>query len=207
MRANMYTKMNNKFFVDNGVNVIYVEGTSDNMMDRSILSDNISYHEVNIGDVWSRAKLINYGLAKSKTDVVMISDVDFIYPQSFWTDILDVINNVNVDKNIIGIPVYETDNTDDTKFNMINHNSVRKKYSPYGGCYIVNKQCINEVQNFNENMTGFGFEEREMQIQMKRRGYKTCYTGLLYPLCFVLHYSHSCLMRGPVNLANKKIFR
>ena len=179
-----------------------VEGKSNNMIDGSIIKNvnYITYHVVDIKDVWSRAVLLNYGVDKCKTNTVILSDIDFIYTVKFWNNILNLLNKKDLNKTFIGLALYESEKTFNSSGEMI-----RDKYVPYSACYVIDKNHFVQCGGFDTRMIGFGWEERELQKRLKKNGLDTIYTNLNYPYCYVIHYSHSQNLRGPYSLNNKDL--
>lgn len=200
-RFGLFYKLNKLFFEKYNIKLIVVEGKSHNMINTNLFKkdSHITHYVVDIKNVWSRSVLLNYGVDKCKTDIVILSDIDFIYTVGFWDNILDLLNHTDLKKSFIGVPLYESEKTF-TKGKL-----VRNKYLPYSACYIINKNVFISVGGFNTKMTGYGMEERELQNRLKRNGVNTIYTGLIYPYCYVIHYSHSCNLRGSKNHNNLKI--
>ena len=173
------------------------------MIDTSIIKDinYISYHVVDIKDVWSRAVLLNYGVDKCETNTVVLSDIDFIYTPRFWDNILDLLNHNDLKKSFIGLALYETEKTLDDSNNRV----IRDKYTPYSACYIIDKNVFIDVGGFDTRMIGFGWEERELQKRLLKNKVETIYTNLNYPYCYVLHYSHTGKLRGPQSHKNRDL--
>ena len=200
-RFQLYYNLNNFFFKKYNVKLIVVEGKSDNMIDTTLFKkdSHITYHVVDIKNVWSRALLLNFGVDKSKTETIILSDIDFIYTLSFWNNLLNGLNYINLNKSFVGLAVYESEKT----FN--GNILIRDKYTPYGSCYVINKNVFVQCGGFNTKMIGFGCEERELQKRLKKNGIDTIYTNLIQPNCYVIHYSHNHKLRGPPNSNNRKL--
>ena len=200
-RFQLYYNLNNFFFKKYNVKLIVVEGKSDNMIDTTLLKkdSHITHHVVDIKNVWSRAVLLNFGVDKSTTETIILSDIDFIYTISFWDNLLNGLNYINLNKSFVGLPLYESEKT-------FNGNSlIRDKYTPYSACYVINKNVFVQCGGFNTKMIGFGWEERELQKRLKKNGVDTIYTNLIQPNCYVIHYSHNEKLRGPPNRNNQKL--
>lgn len=200
-RFKLYYTLNKSFFEKYNIKLIITEGKSNNMIDTSIIKDvnYITHYVVDIKDVWSRAVLLNYGVDKCKTGTVILSDIDFIYTHGFWNNILDLLNHTVLKKSFIGLALYETEKTiHDNNNNKV----IRDKYEPYSACYIIDKNVFITVGGFDTKMIGFGWEERELQKRLLKNKVETIYTGLNYPYCYVLHYSHTGKLRGTPSLKN-----
>jgi len=198
-RFKLYYTLNKSFFEKYNIKLMIVEGKSNNMIDSSIIKnvDYITYHVVDIKDVWSRAVLLNYGVDKCKTSTVILSDIDFIYTVKFWDNILHLLNHTDLNKTFIGLALYESEKTLNSSGKMI-----RDKYVPYSSCYIINKSIFVLCGGFDTRMIGFGWEERELQKRLKKNGVDTIYTNLNYPYCYVIHYSHCGKLRGTISYNN-----
>lgn len=193
------------YSINSNIKIIFIEGKSDNLIDTSLfMNDNNVYHYiVDIGNVWSRSVLLNYGMSKCETELVILSDIDFIFPPSFWNTLEDTINKLDIDNYLLGLPVYETNNTLDN-----NNNVIRKKNDPYGACYITNKNLLINNGGFNTKFIGHGMEERELQVRLSKNNILTLYTVLVHPNTYVLHYSHNENIRHleKNNLNEKKYY-
>lgn len=202
-RFKLYYTLNKLFFEKYNIKLIVTEGKSNNMIDTSIIKDikYITHYVVDIKDVWSRAVLLNYGIDKCETNTVILSDIDFIYTQRFWDNILELLNHNDLTKSFIGLALFETEKTIHNKSERV----IRDKYTPYSACYIIDKNVFINVGGFDTKMIGFGFEERELQKRLLKNNVETIYTGLNYPYCYVLHYSHSSNLRGKISYNNKDL--
>ena len=186
-RFQLYYNLNNFFFKKYNIKLIIVEGKSNNMINGKLFKDDhyIKHYIVDIKNVWSRAVLLNFGVSKSTTETIILSDIDFIYTLSFWNNLLNGLNYINLNKSFVGLPLYESEKT------FSNNRLLRDKYIPYSACYIVNKNIFIQCGGFNTKMIEFGWEERELQKRLKKNGIDTIYTTLAYPSCYVIHYSHN----------------
>ena len=201
-RFNKFFEYNKNFFIKYDIKVIFVEGYSNNMINENIFSKYkfIKYFKVNTNKIWSRSKLLNFGINKSDTDILLLTDIDFFFTKKFWENILLNLNHNDFSKNILGIPLYETFYTYDNDKKL-----VRKIYEPYSSFYVVEKKNIVKVGGFDTTFINFGYEERELQCRLKNNGINLNYTSLIFPFCYVLHYSHNHNTRGKKNVTiNKK---
>ena len=91
------------------------------MIDTNIIKDikYITHYVVDIKDVWSRAVLLNYGIDKCETNTVILSDIDFIYTQRFWDNILELLNHNDLTKSFIGLALFETEKLFIIKVNVL----------------------------------------------------------------------------------------
>ena len=190
-RFNIFYECNKDLFLKYKINLIIVEGKSNNIIDKSIFENNelVRYELVDIKNIWSRSLLLNYGVHHSKSDIVILSDIDFIYPKKFWDNILNIINE-SIKANIIGLPLYETWNT-----LGVNKNCVRKKYSPYSACFMVLKETFVKHGGFNTEFIGFGYEDNELLNRLFNNNINFICTSLSHPYGYVLHYSHNNKLR------------
>jgi hypothetical protein len=204
LRSKMFLEMNLPNIIKYKIELIIVEGKSHNMIDLSCLKNIkfIKHHIVDLGDVWSRSILLNYGVLKATREIVILSDVDFAFMDSLWENLEKVFTQINMNEKFLGLPLYETNDTMN-----INGEIIRKKYKPYSACYAVKKSLLIKVGGFNTKFIGFGFEERELQKRFMKVNVTTVYSSFIVPQCFVLHYSHTDKLRDKEDLEkNRKIY-
>jgi len=187
------------FLIKYNINLIIAEGKSDNIIDKQLFikNNNVHHYLIDLGNKWSRSVLLNFAADKCNTEILILSDVDFIYSQAFWSNIEKMINKVNLNKVLIGLPLYETHDTYSS-----NNKLVREKYESFSACYLIKKDIFLNVGGFNTRFTGYGWEERELQKRLKLNNFFIFYSGLEYPDTYVLHYSHSNSF-GRDSLTNK----
>jgi hypothetical protein len=152
----------------------------------------IDYYLVNSETNWSRTKLINYGLSKNDLQLSLITDVDFIFPINFIKKFRNLFKNFNFNNNIIGIPVFETNDV----LNL-NGNKVRNKNDPCGHYYVFDTEVIIKNYGYNFDIEGHGFEEREFLLRNLLNGVNTLFlNNNIFKDLFILHLSHSDISRG-----------
>tara|TARA_B100001769_G_C22062747_1_gene571691 strand:- start:244 stop:1173 length:930 start_codon:yes stop_codon:yes gene_type:complete len=180
-RFKLFYSFIKKHIVEHNIKIIFVEGKSDNQIDTTLFNgeNNVSYYIVDIGNVWSRSVLLNYGILKSETEIILLSDIDFIYPKLFWDTFEYTINRLDLNNSFIGFPLFETFDTRE-----------RKKFTPYSSCYLIKKDLIVKYGGFNCKMINFSLEERELQQRLYLNNIATIYTCFAFPNTYVLHYSH-----------------
>jgi hypothetical protein len=185
----------------NQVDLIIVEDEflfspyDDHNFNIDILSENIKnkirFYRVRTGTSWSRSKLMNFGISKTTTPLVLASDVDFIYPENFINELRFCCNATNFNKYSIGLSSWESH---DSFWN--NGQILRYAYEPYGACYIYSTEIVKQIGAFDTSIINHGTEDREIQKRLLQNECETIYGYLLYPKLYVIHYSHDNISRG-----------
>lgn len=154
---------------------------------------NVRYYRVRSGAEWSRARLLNYGIAKTRTVLFMACDVDFIFSENFCERMEKYCRMVNFYKYSLGVTVYETH---DSYWDDEHTNILRYAYEPYGACYIYLTEGVKYVGGFDTEIVNHGCEDIEMRNRLYANGCETIYSQVIYPELYVLHYSHDNGTRG-----------
>lgn len=197
-RANLSIKsivtLENSKYID----FMIVEDISDDMIQISDeLKDIIKYYIVDSGVPWTRSGLLNFGMKRSTTPLLVMWDADFLFPNNFIPELIKTFRNLNIEKQYFGIPSYETH---DTSIMGIEY----KQGDPYGNLWIYPRESINKVKGMNEDMIGWGWEERELEIKLEKiSNIIPVYTIHLNKKLMVFHYSHIDNMRSKHNPFNK----
>jgi hypothetical protein len=178
------------------VDIIIVEDISDDNFNIEVLSENIKnhirYYQVNTNTTWSRSKLMNFGISKTITPLILANDVDFIFSEHFLKELRECCNNTNFNKYSIGLSLWESH---DSYWN--DNKIMRYAYEPYSACYIYNTEILKRIGGFDTSIINHGTEDRELQKRLSQNGCETIYGHLLYPKLYVIHYSHDNITRGP----------
>lgn len=186
------------------VDFMIVEDVSNNIIDIPDGYDEfIDYHLVNtgVGDSWSRTKLLNYGIKRSKTPLCVMWDVDFLFPENFIEILLNTISGIDYTKHYFGIPSYETHNS------MIQGISYQQG-EPYGNLWVYPKDGVINVGGMNEKMKKWGYEDRELEYKFKKlTDIVPIYIYHLNENLMIFHYSHEDTLRGERNRNNLKFLK
>lgn len=183
--------------------LIIVEDTSKNLIDIKNLLDSgldTKYYLVDTKTSWSRCKLINYGIKKSKLQLSLICDVDFVFDPNFINIFRESLLNYNFNKYGLCIPVFET-NTSYKKFTNI----LRRTNENYGHVWIMDNTMIKTIGGYKFNIDNHGFEERELWIRGIINGYEFIYVNKIFNKLYTLHLSHDNITRGNPRRSEERI--
>ncbi len=187
-RFKIFIEYYNKFCSD--IKLIIVEAKGNDMLDRKLLGNNTEYIPTDIGEKWCLSKLRNMGIQHCNTKFIIFSDVDFIYNNLFSKHIETILNSKDVINSFIGLPIFESWYTFDHIKKKVNRNI----YDEYGAMHLCESEMLKK-HKFNENIKGFGGEERELQRRLKGKGIRTKFIKYPNIPIYTLHYSHDMKTR------------
>jgi hypothetical protein len=161
------TLLKNK--LSNNIEIIIVEQSSDDPLniDKISLTNQVSYYKIETqSNVWDRETVLNYGIEKSKGKHVAIWDICFLCNDRFVEKLLSYVKQVDFNKNIFSVAVYESHDLNN-----------RKKYEGYGNMWIY------DVDKIKNNTTDFNNLNRRLGLGILHSMY-------LDPTLYVIHISH-----------------
>lgn len=182
-------------------NFMIVEDTSEDMLEIPYeYSKYIDYNLVDNGEVWAKSPLLNFGIKRTKTPLVVIWDCDFIFPDNFMDILVKYIKDKNIENQFFCIPSFETI---ECKINGKNY----KAGDPYGNLWVYPTNVLTGVNGFNEEMKDYSPEDREMEYKIykyARLGKKiTTYPSNRYLMVF--HSSHKDSERTDKNMHKNRL--
>jgi len=161
------TLLKNK--LSNNIEIIIVEQSSDDPLniDKISLTNQVSYYKIETqSNVWDRETVLNYGIEKSKGKYVAIWDICFLCNDRFVEKLLSYVKQVDFNKNIFSVAVYESHDLNN-----------RKKYEGYGNMWIY------DVDKIKNNTTDFNNLNRRLGLGILHSMY-------IDPTLYVIHISH-----------------
>ena len=184
-------------------NFIIVEDTSDNLLDLNDFEYKkyLDHYIVDTGVNWSRAKLLNFGIKRSTTELVAMWDCDFLYPEKFTDYLRNIVKYVDFSRFFFAINSFETHNT-----NV--RGTVFRQGEPYGYMWVYHRESLVKVKAFHEKMQDHGWEERYLQDKLKNElKLKTVHSYSINKKMMVFHYSHTSDIRGKFGTPDNKKLR
>lgn len=178
-----------------------VEDFSKDMLDINyfIYRDYITHYKVNTGVSWTRSGLLNFGIKRATTPLVLFWDADVLYPDNFVNLLKDYCNKIDFTNYIFAINMFET------------HDVPLKKRvtflngQPYSHVWVHNRQMLVDIKGFDENIQGHGYEERDLHIRLKiKDNIRPIYSAYLCRDLFACHYSHGDGLRGSLNTIHNR---
>ena len=182
-----------------GIEIILVENKSDNMLDTTKLPkcNYFTHHIIDTGSkVWSRSKILNYGIKRASGKYIMAWDVCFLCNKSFINNVLEYIQSIDTGKHLISLSVYES-----------HSHGKHPKGRGYGNLWIYETDKIKSIKGFDENFTSFGMEDRDIEYRYNTNfDLKTLHSVFLNKHLYVIHMSHkrATKERSKSNNINKK---
>lgn len=177
---------------------IIVEDKSDDLLNLNDFKYKhlIKHYVVDSKCSWNRSGLLNFGINRCITPYFIAWDCDFYITQDLVFDLKKMIIEYQP-KNIVGIQCFDTDICDfGNWFNL--------PATPYTYLWLYNTSIIKSVGMFNSDFTGWGLEERELEVRVKNKfGLKVIRTDKTYP-CF--HHSHNNSQRPRREQNNQLIY-
>lgn len=164
--------------------IVEDEGKDNLNLDNFEFNNFIKHYKVKTGVSWSRSRLLNYGIKRTKTPIILAWDADFLFPEDFIKKLINYVKNIDLDKYLVTINLYETENSD-----------IGNKGTAYSSVWIYKTDILKKIQGFNENFIDHGLEERELQCRLEYCGLKVIYSFYMNPLIYVFHLSHSNSIR------------
>jgi hypothetical protein len=169
------------------IQVMVVEDVSDDVFDFDDLGTDIEIDHilVDTGVAWTRSGLLNVGIREASGDLVAFVDADFLFHDTFFCSLENVLNKADWRKHVFAANLIETETH--TK-----NETIYSACSPYSYMWIAPLDVAVDVTGFDEGYTGHGSEDRDFELKLTKLGGLTVTDSLsLDPDCFVFHLSHN----------------
>lgn len=157
--------------IPNNVEIIIIEQQSTeifDIQDSNNKNSKIKYYKIATNtDQWDRETVFNYGINKAEGRYVAIWDVCFLCNDKFVDKLLKYVKQVDFDKHIFSVAVYES-----------HDNGGRTKYQGYGNMWVYNR---NKVRNFVLNHSTLN----------KKLGLSILHSMYVDTSLYVIHMSHT----------------
>jgi len=167
--------------------IIVVEEKSENLFIPN-KSYNIKHIKIeNRNRKFNLSLLRNIGIKQAKTKFVCMYDCDFLVKDI--SKLMKTLCYYYQDNNkLFRCSLYET------------HNIVREELEPYSYIWVYNIYILKEINYFNENFEGWGFEE----VDLVSRQFSKNNNKLIHIFNDFLHLSHDNLSRDKIKLKNNE---
>jgi hypothetical protein len=166
--------------------VLIVEDESEDLLDIHDLpfSGQVEHHVVRTEVAWTRAKLLNFGAKMARTRLIAACDADFLFPPDFPTKLAPVLSILDFDRALFRINAFETE----THLHM---DGCISRGAPYGYLWVFDRAQFLGVRGFDEDFTGWGHEERELERRLcLRYRLRPIESFQIDPQLRILHLSH-----------------
>lgn len=159
--------------------------------------------------IFNKSSLYNNGFKKATNNIICFLDSDVLVSKSALEKSIALAsdnNNVVVGysgvaiyltylgKDIIGhLPTYDSiiDKFDDLKYKNYNKNTIYYELGnsrAVGGCLLMNKQCFTDINGYNPNFLGWGYEDNEVVLRSHKLKKNVIYVN--NPFSYLLHLPH-----------------
>jgi predicted glycosyltransferase involved in capsule biosynthesis len=121
------------------------------------------------GPIWSRSRSLNVGIAESKGENILFIDADCVIPNNYVKE-----HNKFITKKIFTYsPVYDTKQSVVRSSNIADLKIFAKKIRPGGISHMgIKRAWLKRNKGFNEQYRGWGGEDNDLWLRMKRSGMK-----------------------------------
>jgi len=119
----------------------------------------ITHYLVDTGVGWTRSGLLNFGLKRSRGNLVAFCDADFLFPEAFLGQFVTTAVKLDFKRNALAINCFETE---------VHSKGARiySKWSPYGYMWVVDRDIATSIGGFDESYEGHGFEDRDFERRL-----------------------------------------
>jgi Glycosyl transferase family 2 len=131
----------------------------------------VTYHYIaHKGLLWNKSKAINYGISKSKTDYIVITDVDVLFASSFIEKIETLANLKQFVLFKIGYLPEETNSShiENTDFLLLKPTHLGDTY----GIGLFPKEALFKVKGLDTFFHFYGSEDEDLNNRLITAGYK-----------------------------------
>lgn len=148
----------------------------------------ITHYLVDTGVGWTRSGLLNFGLKRSRGNLVAFCDADFLFPETFLGQFVATAGKLDFKSNVLAINCFETEvHSKDAR--------IYSRWSPYGYMWVVDRDIATSIGGFDENYQGHGFEDRDFERRLVDQCALTVVgSHSIDDHLMILHLSHNARM-------------